>query len=305
MADLDFPYHFDGRGRTATTDRDDHIRDLIEQVLFTSPGERVMRPDFGAGLLQLVFEPNSTTLAATTQMLVQSALQLHLSHLIAVQAVEVEQRRRGAARRRAATPCCSTARQQQRRPSRRRGRRHEVPSAATCAASRSCSRSGSANGIDFLEVLDQAAPARGAAPADAVRAPAAARLHADAGQPAHRPAASASRTVDIVWCAAGQRPAAGGRARPGRHGRRSGAHAGGAHRQSPATSRPTRCASSPTPAATSRRPASTRGCRRSSSRSRSNARRLRLRRSRRSARRTSRAGPTSTTWPRTTRASAG
>ena len=87
--DLDFPYRFDGRGRTATTDRDDHIRDLIEQVLFVSPGERLMRPDFGSGLLALVFEPNSTTLAATTQMLVQGALQQHLSHLISVQAVEV------------------------------------------------------------------------------------------------------------------------------------------------------------------------------------------------------------------------
>lgn len=86
---LDFPYRFDGRGRTAVTSRDDHIRDLIEQVLFTSPGERVMRPDFGSGLLELVFEPNSTVLAATTQMLVQGALQHHLSHLIAVQGVEV------------------------------------------------------------------------------------------------------------------------------------------------------------------------------------------------------------------------
>jgi Bacteriophage baseplate protein W len=87
--DLDYPYRFDGRGRTTTTDRDDHIRDLIEQVLFTAPGERVMRPDFGSGLLALVFEPNSDTLAATTQMLVQGALQQYLSHLIAVQAVEV------------------------------------------------------------------------------------------------------------------------------------------------------------------------------------------------------------------------
>lgn len=90
MDTLDFPYHFDGRGRTATTGTLDHIRDLIEQVLFTSPGERVMRPDFGAGLLTLVFEPNSTTLAATTTFLVQSALQQHLSHLIAVNDVEVE-----------------------------------------------------------------------------------------------------------------------------------------------------------------------------------------------------------------------
>lgn len=89
MPDLDFPYQFSGLGRTATTDRDDHIRDLIQQVLFTAPGERVMRPDFGAGLLSLVFEPNSTTLAAATQMLVQSALQLNLSHLIAVHSVDV------------------------------------------------------------------------------------------------------------------------------------------------------------------------------------------------------------------------
>lgn len=88
-AHLDFPYHFDDHGRTATTGRDDHLRDLIEQVLFTTPGERVMRPDFGSGLLALVFEPNGSALAATTQLLVQSALQQHLSHLIAVQAVDV------------------------------------------------------------------------------------------------------------------------------------------------------------------------------------------------------------------------
>lgn len=87
--DLDFPYRFDGHGRTATTGEDDHVRDLIEQVLFTTPGERVMRPEFGSGLLALVFEPNSTTLAATTRMLVQSALVQYLSHLIYVQGVEV------------------------------------------------------------------------------------------------------------------------------------------------------------------------------------------------------------------------
>lgn len=89
MSDVDYPYHFDQLGRTATTGRDDYIRDLIEQVLFTAPGERVMRPDFGSGVLALVFEPNSITLAATTQALVHGALQQHLGDLIAVQAVEV------------------------------------------------------------------------------------------------------------------------------------------------------------------------------------------------------------------------
>lgn len=90
MPHLDYPYHIDSHGRSAQTGEDDHLRDLIEQVLFTAPGERVMRPDFGCGLAQLVFEPNSNTLAATTQMLVQAALLQHLSHLIAVNDVSVE-----------------------------------------------------------------------------------------------------------------------------------------------------------------------------------------------------------------------
>lgn len=87
---IDFPSHFDGRGRTAETGYDDHIRDLIEQVLFTAPGERVNRPDFGSGLQQLVFAPNSDELAAATQFLVQGALQQWLGDLIQVEAVEVE-----------------------------------------------------------------------------------------------------------------------------------------------------------------------------------------------------------------------
>jgi phage baseplate assembly protein W len=86
---VDFPYHFDPRGRTAEIDYDTHIRDLIEQVLFTAPGERVNRPDFGSGLLRLVFAPNSTELAATTQYLVQGSLQQYLGDLIQVDAVDV------------------------------------------------------------------------------------------------------------------------------------------------------------------------------------------------------------------------
>jgi phage baseplate assembly protein W len=87
---LHFPYGFNGRGRTAGDDEDGYVRGLIEQVLFTSPGERVMRPDFGAGLLQLVFEPNSAAIAGTAQFLVMSGLQRHLAHLIAVESVNVE-----------------------------------------------------------------------------------------------------------------------------------------------------------------------------------------------------------------------
>ena len=87
---LAYPYHIDGRGRSAEADEATWIRGLIEQVLFTLPGERVMRPDFGSGVMQLVFAPNSPELAAATQMLVQSALQQTLSGLIVVEGVAVE-----------------------------------------------------------------------------------------------------------------------------------------------------------------------------------------------------------------------
>jgi hypothetical protein len=80
--DIDFPLHFDGRGRTALTDESDHIRDMIEQLLFTSPGERVNRPDFGSGLLQLIFAPNSPELAATVQFTLQAAIQTWLGDVI-------------------------------------------------------------------------------------------------------------------------------------------------------------------------------------------------------------------------------
>ncbi len=88
--DLHHPYGFNGRGATATDGEEAWIRGLIEQVLFTAPGERVMRPDFGSGLMQLVFAPNSPELASTTQFLVQGALQQWLGGLIALEAVEVE-----------------------------------------------------------------------------------------------------------------------------------------------------------------------------------------------------------------------
>lgn len=90
MRHIGFPFRLDGRGCTADATREEHIRQLIEQLLFTSPGERVNRPDFGTGLQQLVFAPNSGELATATQFLVQGALQQWLGDLIQVEAVEVE-----------------------------------------------------------------------------------------------------------------------------------------------------------------------------------------------------------------------
>jgi hypothetical protein len=98
MFQIDYPYRIDARGRTAAAEgaalgddrqRDEHVRDLIEQLLFTHPGERVNRPDFGSGLLQMVFQPNSVELAASLQFTVQAALQQWLGDRITVEQVRV------------------------------------------------------------------------------------------------------------------------------------------------------------------------------------------------------------------------
>jgi phage baseplate assembly protein W len=81
------PYQFDGRGRTREAAIDDYVKQLVESVLFTSPGERVNLPDFGSGLLQLPFAPNSVEMAAATQFAVQGALQKWLSNYVTVQSV--------------------------------------------------------------------------------------------------------------------------------------------------------------------------------------------------------------------------
>jgi phage baseplate assembly protein W len=92
MSQINYPIHFDGSGRTAQTDDSGYIRDLIEQVLLTAPGERVMRPTFGSGVLQLVFAEATPEVAATTQFLIQGALQQWLSDVITVDTVDVQVR---------------------------------------------------------------------------------------------------------------------------------------------------------------------------------------------------------------------
>ncbi len=86
---ITYPYGFDSSGRTAQTDLPSHIRDMIEELLLTSPGERVNRPTFGCGVMQLIFAPNSDALTATQQQVIQASLQQWLSDLIRVNAVDV------------------------------------------------------------------------------------------------------------------------------------------------------------------------------------------------------------------------
>ena len=89
MVQIAYPYQIDSRGRTAPAAPDDHIRHMIEQVLFTDPGERVNHPDFGAGVRQLLFAPVNDEMAAAAEFLIRGALQQWLGDLIRVEAVQV------------------------------------------------------------------------------------------------------------------------------------------------------------------------------------------------------------------------
>lgn len=84
-----FPYQFDARGRSSTAADDRHVREMIEQLLFTAPGERVNRPTWGSGVLNLLFAGNSPELAAAAQLTVHGALQQWLGDVIHIEGVRV------------------------------------------------------------------------------------------------------------------------------------------------------------------------------------------------------------------------
>ena len=90
VMNIDFPFSFDRWGRTASTSYENHIRDLIEQLLFTTPGERVNRPDFGSGVLSLIFSPNSPELATALQSLIAASIERWLSDLINVNTLDIK-----------------------------------------------------------------------------------------------------------------------------------------------------------------------------------------------------------------------
>jgi uncharacterized protein len=90
MTHIAFPFRLDARGRTALADDEAYLRGLVEQVLFTRPGERVNRPDLGSGVDRLVFAPGGDEVARTTQSLVHAALQQWLGDVLRVDEVTVE-----------------------------------------------------------------------------------------------------------------------------------------------------------------------------------------------------------------------
>lgn len=85
-----FPLRATAQRRTALLDDDAYLRALVEAVIFTRPGERVNRPQFGSGIHQLVFAPAGGDLAEATRALVHGALQRALGDLMRVEEVAVE-----------------------------------------------------------------------------------------------------------------------------------------------------------------------------------------------------------------------
>jgi phage baseplate assembly protein W len=86
---IDFPWDYDSRGRTAETDYEEHVRDLLELLIFTDPGERVNLPGFGCGLRQLVFAPNSPELAAALQFTLEAAVLRELGDILSLESLQV------------------------------------------------------------------------------------------------------------------------------------------------------------------------------------------------------------------------
>lgn len=87
---IDFPFRIAADARTASAPDARHVRNMIDILLFTQPGERLMRPDFGSGLLQYVFAPNSAELAAALTLTVQGGLDQWLGDIVDVRGLEIE-----------------------------------------------------------------------------------------------------------------------------------------------------------------------------------------------------------------------
>lgn len=89
--DYSFPFRLDPQARQAAQANayQTHVEDMIKQVLFTAPGERIDLPTFGCGVRKLLFAPNSEALAATAQVMIQQALNQWLSDQITVSNVTV------------------------------------------------------------------------------------------------------------------------------------------------------------------------------------------------------------------------
>jgi len=85
---MGFPFR-PRHGRTLARDDEGHVRDMLELVLFTAPGERVNQPDFGCGLNRLLFAGAAPELAGTLDLTVRGAVQRWLGDVLAIETLSV------------------------------------------------------------------------------------------------------------------------------------------------------------------------------------------------------------------------
>jgi len=84
-SDYNLPFGVDPASRQVRgIDYPTHVEQMIQQVLFTAPGERADLPQFGCGLSQLIFAPLSSALAVNTEINVRQALEEWLAGVITV-----------------------------------------------------------------------------------------------------------------------------------------------------------------------------------------------------------------------------
>ena len=263
---VDFPFRSTRAAAPPRRPDDEHVRDLVEQVLFTAPGRAGQPP----GLRQRpaaagVRAGDADELAAATQLLVQGALQQWLGDLIEVARGRGHAATERAASSRSPTRCARTGERRERRFRRVVREHHAALLPAATRAATACARSpspGRTNGIDWVEVL----PTR----QRALLVRCSRSWPPTSGPPrCGSTAACASRSPSRTPFRADRRCRRAHRGRQGR--RRRAERPGQALRRSSsaptrrATSRTTRCASSPRRRRAHRRPpASTRCCRRSS-----------------------------------------
>jgi hypothetical protein len=88
--DYAYPLRIDvGAGQVARVRYADHVNQLIEQLLLTSPGERVNMPEFGCGLRRAVFAAQNDALVATVKIQVQQAINAYLGDQVRLTAIDV------------------------------------------------------------------------------------------------------------------------------------------------------------------------------------------------------------------------
>ncbi len=88
--DVSFPLRIDNRGRMATAGYETHVREMLEQLLFTQPGERVNRPDFGTPISAAIFDRPTDELISSLEFQVSTSVQRFMGEVVSLENVSID-----------------------------------------------------------------------------------------------------------------------------------------------------------------------------------------------------------------------